>query len=103
MSTVSFVLLLVLGAVYAYLAALVVPNEVKGGLISSAVFGIIGGGLIGHLRPDLIGLSLIVCLLVSVSLVFAASLMSRENSRRAKVLEELRTDLGIGSFGHFEK
>ncbi len=82
MFVLNFILLLVVIAAYVYWASRVVPSEVPSSLISSVAFGIIGGGLIGHFRPDLIGLSLIVCLFVSAFLLFVPSLMPRDNSRR---------------------
>jgi len=81
MSILSFILFLLVAAACAYLAERLVPNTVPGGFITSAVVGIIGawvgGNLIGHIGPDLAGVSLIPCILGSAVLVFVLSLVSR--------------------------
>ena len=81
MSILSFILFLLIAATCAYIAERLVPNTVPGGLITSAIVGIIGawvgGCLIGSFGPSLAGVSLIPCILGSAVLVFILSLLSR--------------------------
>jgi uncharacterized membrane protein YeaQ/YmgE (transglycosylase-associated protein family) len=81
MSILSFILFLLIAATCAYIAERLVPNTVPGGLITSAIVGIIGawvgGCLIGSFGPSLAGVSLIPCILGSAVLVFVLSLVSR--------------------------
>lgn len=81
MSILSFILFLLIAAACAYLGERLVPNTVPGGLITSAVVGVIGawvgGCLVGSFGPSLAGVSLIPCILGSAVLVFILSLVSR--------------------------
>lgn len=81
MSILSFILFLIVASVCAFLAERLVPNNVPGGFLTSAIVGIIGawvgGSLIGHLGPDLAGVALVPCILGSALLVFVVSLFSR--------------------------
>ncbi len=81
MSILSFILFLIVASVCAFLAERLVPNNVPGGFLTSAIVGIIGawigGNLIGHFGPDLAGVALIPCILGSAVLVFVLSLVSR--------------------------
>jgi len=80
-SILSFILFLIVASVCAFLAERLVPNNVPGGFLTSAIVGIIGawigGNLIGHFGPDLAGVALIPCILGSAVLVFVLSLVSR--------------------------
>jgi len=77
-SIIGFLLFLVVAAVCAGLGERLVPNSVPGGFFTSAVVGIIGawigGSLLGHLGPDLAGISIIPCILGSAIFVFLLSL-----------------------------
>jgi uncharacterized membrane protein YeaQ/YmgE (transglycosylase-associated protein family) len=81
MGLVSFILFLIVAAACAYLAERLTPGVIPGGFLTSAIVGIIGawigGGLIGHVGPDLAGVSLIPCILGSALLVFLLSIVSR--------------------------
>ncbi len=81
MSILSFILFLIVASVCAFLAERLVPNNVPGGFLTSAIVGIIGawvgGSLIGNLGPDLAGVALVPCILGSALLVFVVSLFSR--------------------------
>jgi len=78
MSLLGFILFLIVAAVCAGIAEMLVPNSVPGGFFTSAVVGIlgawIGGSLIGHLGPDLAGISILPAILGSAVLVFVLSL-----------------------------
>lgn len=86
MGLLSFILFLIVAACCAYLAERLVPGVIPGGFLTTAIVGIIGawvgGSLIGHLGPDLAGVSLIPCILGSALLVFILSLVSRGFSRK---------------------
>ncbi len=81
MSILSFILFLIVASVCAFIAERLVPNNVPGGFLTSAIVGIIGawvgGSLIGHVGPDLAGVALVPCILGSALLVFVLSLFSR--------------------------
>lgn len=81
MSIISFILFLIVAAACAYIAERLVPNSVPGGFFTSAIVGIIGawvgGSLMGHIGPDLAGVSLVSCIAGSALLVFLVSLCSR--------------------------
>jgi uncharacterized membrane protein YeaQ/YmgE (transglycosylase-associated protein family) len=81
MGLLSFILFLLVAAACAYLGERIVPGVIPGGFFTSAIVGIIGawigGTLIGHLGPDLAGISLIPCILGSALLVLIVSLCSR--------------------------
>ncbi len=86
MSVFSFILFLLIAAACAYWAERLVPNTVPGGFITSAVVGIIGawlgGNTMGHFGPELAGVSLIPCVLVSAILVFILSLVVSRSFQR---------------------
>ena len=80
MQIVAFILFLMVAAVCAYIAECIVPGKAPGGFLASAVVGIIGawigGNLVGHIGPDLAGVSLIPTILGSAILVFGLALLS---------------------------
>jgi len=80
MSLLSFILFLIVASVCAFIAERLVPNNVPGGFLTSAVVGVIGawvgGSLIGPLGPALAGVALIPCILGSALLVFLLSVVS---------------------------
>ena len=80
MSILSFILYLLVAAVCVYLGKKFVPNTVPGGMVTSAVVGVIGawigGTMIGSYGPDLFGVSLIPSILGSGILIFALSYVS---------------------------
>ncbi len=81
MGILAFILFLCVAAACAYLAERLVPNVVPGGFFTSAIVGIIGawigGALLGHMGPELAGVSLVPCIVGSAALVFLVSLCSR--------------------------
>ena len=87
MSILSFILFLIVAACCAYIAERLVPGSVPGGFFTSAIVGIIGawigGSLIGHIGPDLAGISLLPAILCSAVFVFILSLLSRGFNRKA--------------------
>ncbi len=88
MGILSFILFLLVAAACAFLAERMVPNSMPGGLIISSIVGIIGawvgGSMLGHIGPDLAGVSLIPCIVGSALFVFLFSLISGGiRSRRA--------------------
>ena len=87
MSILSFIPFLIVAACCAYIAERLVPGSVPGGFFTSAIVGIIGawigGSLIGHIGPDLAGISLLPAILVSAVFVFILSLLSRGFNRKA--------------------
>ena len=86
MSIISFILFLIVAAACAYLAERLVPNSMPGGFFISAITGIIGawlgGSMVGHIGPDLAGVSLIPCIIGSALFVFLFSLISGGLRRR---------------------
>jgi uncharacterized membrane protein YeaQ/YmgE (transglycosylase-associated protein family) len=80
MSILSFILFLIVAATCAFIAERFVPGNVPGGFFASAIVGIIGawigGSLIGHVGPDLAGVSLLPCIFGSAILVFGLALLS---------------------------
>jgi len=86
MAILSFILLLIVASVCAFIAERLVPNSVPGGFLTSAIVGIIGawigGSIIGHFGPDLAGVALLPCILGSAILVFLLSLISGGFRRR---------------------
>ena len=87
MSILSFILFLLVAAACAFLAERIVPNSMPGGLLISAIVGIIGawvgGSLVGHFGPDLAGVSLLPCIIGSALFVFLFSLISGGIRKRA--------------------
>jgi len=85
MGILSFILFLIVAAACAYLAERMVPNSMPGGFFISAIVGIIGawlgGSMLGHIGPDLAGVSLLPCILGSALFVFLFSLCSRGMKR----------------------
>lgn len=85
MEILAFILFLIVAAVCAVIAERLVPGTIPGGFFTSAIFGIIGawigGSLMGHVGPDLGGVSLIPCILGSAILVFVLSLASHGYKR----------------------
>jgi uncharacterized membrane protein YeaQ/YmgE (transglycosylase-associated protein family) len=80
MSIVAVVLFLIVAASCAWIAERIVPANVPGGFVVSAIVGVIGawigGNLLGHFGPDLAGVSLVPCILGSGALVFGLALLS---------------------------
>ena len=89
MSILSFILFLIVAACCAYIAERLVPGSIPGGFFTSAIVGIIGawigGNLIGHIGPDLAGISLLPAILGSAVFVFVLSLLSRGFNRTKAV------------------
>jgi uncharacterized membrane protein YeaQ/YmgE (transglycosylase-associated protein family) len=87
MSILSLICYLVVAAVCAFIAERLVPTNMPGGFLVSAVVGIIGawigGSLIGHFGPDLAGVALVPCILGSAILVFGLSFL-RGGFRRSR-------------------
>jgi uncharacterized membrane protein YeaQ/YmgE (transglycosylase-associated protein family) len=81
MTILAFICYLIVAAICAFIAEKIVPGVIPGGFLTSAVVGIIGawigGNLLGHIGPDLAGVSLVPCILGSAILVFVLSLCSR--------------------------
>lgn len=81
MDILSLILFLLVAAACAYLGDMLVPGAVPGGFITLAIVGVIGawigGNLVGHIGPDLAGISLIPCILGSAIFVFLMSLIFR--------------------------
>ena len=80
MGILSLLLFLIVAAACAFIAERLVPNKMPGGFIINAIVGIIGawlgGSMMGHLGPDLAGVSLIPAIVGSAVFVFIASLVS---------------------------
>jgi uncharacterized membrane protein YeaQ/YmgE (transglycosylase-associated protein family) len=80
MGILSFILFLIVAATCAWIAERFVPGNVPGGFFASAIVGIIGawvgGNLVGHIGPDLAGISLVPCILGSAILVFGLAVLS---------------------------
>jgi uncharacterized membrane protein YeaQ/YmgE (transglycosylase-associated protein family) len=80
MGVLAFILFLIVAAACAWIAERFVPGNVPGGFFVSAIVGIIGawigGSLLGHIGPDLAGVSLVPCIIGSAILVFGLSLLS---------------------------
>jgi uncharacterized membrane protein YeaQ/YmgE (transglycosylase-associated protein family) len=80
MGILSFLLFLIVAAACAFIAERLVPNKMPGGFFVSAIVGIIGawigGSMVGHIGPDLAGVSLVPAILGSAVFVFAVSLIS---------------------------
>jgi uncharacterized membrane protein YeaQ/YmgE (transglycosylase-associated protein family) len=80
MSILAFILFLIVAAACAWIAERFVPGNVPGGFFVSAIVGIIGawigGSLLGHVGPDLAGISLVPCIVGSAILVFGLALIS---------------------------
>ena len=78
MTILGFILFLIVAAVCASLGERLVPNSIPGGFFTSAIVGVIGawigGSLLGHIGPDLAGISIIPCILGSAIFVFLLSL-----------------------------
>ncbi len=85
MDILSFILFLIVAAVCAVIAERLVTGTIPGGFFTAAVFGVIGawigGSLVGHIGPDLGGVSLVPCILGSAILVFGLSLASHGYKR----------------------
>jgi uncharacterized membrane protein YeaQ/YmgE (transglycosylase-associated protein family) len=81
MDILAIICYLVVAAVCALIAEKFVPGSVPGGFLTAAIVGVIGawvgGNLVGHLGPDLAGISLIPCILGSALLVFCFSFAGR--------------------------
>jgi uncharacterized membrane protein YeaQ/YmgE (transglycosylase-associated protein family) len=81
MDILGFLCYLLIAAVCAYIAERLVPGVIPGGLLTLAIFGIIGGwigaNLMGQFGPMLAGVSLIPCILGSAILVFGLSFISK--------------------------
>jgi len=86
MGLLSFILFLIVAACCAYLGERLVPGTIPGGFLTSAIVGIIGawigGSMLGHLGPDLAGVSLLPCIIGSALFVFLLSLISRGFPRK---------------------
>jgi uncharacterized membrane protein YeaQ/YmgE (transglycosylase-associated protein family) len=90
MSILGWILFLIVAAVCAWIAECVVPNSMPGGIVVSAVVGVIGafigGHLIGGFGPSLAGVALIPTIVGSAVLVFGCALLSSLfRGRRARV------------------
>lgn len=85
MDILSLLLFLLVAAACAYIGERLVPGVVPGGFLTLAIVGIIGawigGNLMGHIGPDLAGISLVPCIIGSALLVFLMSLIFRGFSR----------------------
>lgn len=81
MDILAIICYLIVAAVCAGIAEFLVPGAIPGGFLTAAIVGIIGawvgGALLGHIGPDLAGISLIPCILGSAILVFGVSLLSK--------------------------
>lgn len=88
MSILSFILFLIVAACCAYIAERLVPGSIPGGFFTSAIVGIIGawigGNMIGHIGPDLAGISLLPAILGSAVFVFVLSLLARGFNRTSR-------------------
>ena len=80
MGILTFILFLIVAATCAFIAERLVPNKMPGGFLVNAIVGIIGawlgGSMIGHIGPDLFGVSLLPAILGSAVFVFLASIIS---------------------------
>ena len=89
MGILSFILFLLVAAACAWIAEMLVPGVIPGGFLTSAIVGIIGawlgGSMMGHIGPDLAGVSLIPCIAGSAVLVFILGLVSRGFNRRGAI------------------
>ncbi|MBY0357520.1 MAG: GlsB/YeaQ/YmgE family stress response membrane protein [Candidatus Obscuribacterales bacterium] len=88
MDILSLLLFLLVASACAYIGERLVPGVVPGGFLTLAIVGVIGawigGNLMGHIGPDLAGISLVPCIIGSALLVFLMSLIFRGfNSSRA--------------------
>jgi uncharacterized membrane protein YeaQ/YmgE (transglycosylase-associated protein family) len=89
MGILSFILFLIVAAACAWIAERLVPGSIPGGFLTSAIVGIIGawvgGSMIGHVGPDLAGVSLIPCILGSAICAFLGAILSRGFNRRGAI------------------
>ena len=80
MEILTFILYLIVAAACAFIAERLVPNRMPGGFFISAIVGIIGawigGNMVGHIGPDLAGVSLLPAIIGSALFVFIVSLIS---------------------------
>jgi len=86
MGILSFILMLIVATVCAWIAEMFVPGRVPGGLFASAIVGLIGawigGSLFGHFGPSLASVSLLPTIIGSAILVFGFALLSGGFRRR---------------------
>ncbi len=79
MGILMFIMFLLIASACAWIAAAVVPGTIPGGFLASVIVGVIGAwigtALMGHVGPDLAGVSLIPAIVGSGLLVFAFSLI----------------------------
>lgn len=72
---------LIVAGLCAFVADRLVPGGIPGGMLVTALFGVvgawIGGSLLGHFGPDVAGVSLVPCVLGSAILVFGLSFLGR--------------------------
>ena len=85
MDILGFIFFLIIAAGCAWIAEAMVPGVIPGGFFTSAVFGVIGawvgGHMMGSVGPSLGGISLIPCILGCAVVVFCVSLLSRGFNR----------------------
>ena len=85
MSILGFILFLFVAAACAWIAESLVPGNVPGGFLVSAIVGIIGawigGSMVGNIGPSLAGVSVLPAILGSAVLVFGLALISRGRAR----------------------
>jgi uncharacterized membrane protein YeaQ/YmgE (transglycosylase-associated protein family) len=87
MSILSFLLMLVVAAVCAWIADALVPGTIPGGFLVSAVVGVlgawVGASLFGSWGPALAGVPILPAILGSALLIFLFSLLGRPWATRA--------------------
>lgn len=81
MELLAFILFLLVAAACAGIAEALVPGQVPGGFLMSAIVGAIGAwvgaSLMGHVGPDLAGVPLLPAIIGSAILIFALKIMRR--------------------------
>ncbi|MBY0358272.1 MAG: GlsB/YeaQ/YmgE family stress response membrane protein [Candidatus Obscuribacterales bacterium] len=84
MELVAFILFILVAAACAGIAEALVPGQVPGGFLMSALVGIIGAwvgaSLFGHMGPDLAGIPLLPAIIGSALLIFGLKLIRRSTA-----------------------
>ncbi|HEY9682633.1 MAG TPA: GlsB/YeaQ/YmgE family stress response membrane protein [Oculatellaceae cyanobacterium] len=79
MGIISFILFLLIAATCAAIAEYFVPGRAPGGFLATAIIGVlgawVGSSLMGHLGPDLAGVSIIPAIIGAAVVVFIIGLI----------------------------
>jgi uncharacterized membrane protein YeaQ/YmgE (transglycosylase-associated protein family) len=85
MGILGFLVFCIVAAVCAWIADALVPGRIPGGFLASVIVGIVGAwigtALMGHLGPELGGVSILPAIAGSAITIFALSLLGRGFAR----------------------